>query len=137
MGFDLQIASGSGSPIFRQIVDQVRLAVVTGKLLAGAQLPSVRALAEQLVVNPNTIAKAYNELSREGIIDTQQGRGVFVAKPRQMYTKAERLRRIEPYIEALANEGVVLGFTRAELVESFEEKLDKLGLLSHSQGKVP
>ena len=137
MGFDFQISSGSGSPIFRQIVDQVRLAVITGRLEHGAQLPSVRALAEKLVVNPNTIAKAYTELSREGIIDTQQGRGVFVAKPRQIYTRIERLRRIEPFIEALANEGVVLGFTRAELVESFEQKLDKLGLFSTLQGKAP
>lgn len=136
MGFDFEISSGSGSPIFKQIVDQVRLATVTGKLAAGAQLPSVRALAERLVVNPNTIAKAYNELSREGIIETQQGRGVFVAKPRQIYTKTERLRRIEPFIEALAHEGVVLGFTRAEIVESLAEKLDELGLFDGQQGKT-
>lgn len=136
MPFDLQISAGSGAPIFRQIVDQVRLAVATGRLVDGDALPSVRALAEKLIVNPNTIAKAYAELSREGIIETQQGKGVFIARPRQMYTKAERLRRIEPYIEALAHEGVALGFTAAELVESVQSRLDKLGLFDVQQGKT-
>jgi DNA-binding transcriptional regulator YhcF (GntR family) len=78
MAFDFNISPGSGSPIFRQIVDQVRLAAATGRLAPGDLLPSVRALAERLLVNPNTVAKAYGELSRDGIIETQQGRGVFI-----------------------------------------------------------
>jgi GntR family transcriptional regulator len=127
MAFDIQISAGLGTPIFKQIVDQVRLAAVIGKLQPGAQLPSVRALAERLVVNPNTIARAYGELQREGIIDSQQGRGVFVAKPRQIYTKAERLRRIEPLVEALANEGVAMGFSPDELVASLRSRMDKIG----------
>ncbi len=126
MGFQFDISPGSASPIFKQIVDQVRLAVATGKLTAREQLPSVRALAERLVVNPNTIAKAYGELAREGIIDSQQGRGVFIAPPRQMYTKAERLRRIAPLVDALINEGLSLGFSSDELVESVQQKLAKL-----------
>jgi len=128
MAFEFIFSPGSGSPIFRQIVDQVRLAVATGKLKAGEQLPSVRALAERLVVNPNTIAKAYGELAREGIIDGQQGRGVFIAPPRQMYTKTERLRRIGPLVDALINEGLSLGFSPGELVESLEQKLTKLDI---------
>jgi GntR family transcriptional regulator len=126
MGFQFDISPGSASPIFRQIVDQVRLAVATGKLAAGEQLPSVRALAERLVVNPNTIAKAYAELARMGIIDAHQGRGVFIAPPRQMYTKAERLRRIAPLVDALINEGLSLGFSSDELVESVQQRLPKL-----------
>src|SRR5580704_6716895 len=128
MSIDWKISPGGSSPIFRQIVDQVRLAVATGKLTAGEQLPSVRALAERLVVNPNTIAKAYGELAREGIIDGQQGRGVFIAPPRQMYTKTERLRRIGPLIDALMNEGLSLGFSPEELVESLQQKLAKLDI---------
>ena len=69
MTFDLRISTGSSTPIFRQIVEQVRLAAAMGTLAAGDALPSVRALAERLVVNPNTIAKAYAELSREGVIE--------------------------------------------------------------------
>jgi GntR family transcriptional regulator len=128
MPYEIQIAPGGSSPIFKQIVDQVRLAVATGKLVEGDPLPSVRALAERLLVNPNTIAKAFGELSREGIIDSQHGRGVFIAKPRQVYTKSERLRRIEPLIDALVHEGISLGFSRAELVDAVESRLDKLTL---------
>jgi GntR family transcriptional regulator len=130
MPIDLTSSPGSATPIFKQIVDQVRVAVATGKLKAGEQLPSVRALAERLVVNPNTIAKAYAELSREGIIDGQHGRGVFVAPPRQMYTKAERLRRIAPLVEALVNEAVPLVFSADEIVELLRQKLTKMDLES-------
>ncbi|MGD0463313.1 MAG: GntR family transcriptional regulator [Tepidisphaeraceae bacterium] len=126
MGFEFDVSPGSGNPIFKQIADQVRLAVATGRLKPGEQLPSVRALAERLVVNPNTIAKAYGELSREGIIDGQQGRGVFITPPRQIYTKTERLRRISPLVDALINEGLSLGFSSNELVESLQQKLAKL-----------
>jgi GntR family transcriptional regulator len=126
MEFSVTISPGAGTPIFRQIVDQVRLAVVTGRLLPGAQLPSVRALAERLVVNPNTVAKAYGELSREGIIDGQHGRGVFIAPMRQVYTKAERTRRLEPFVEALANEGVALGFTPDELIDLLRRRIVKM-----------
>lgn len=135
MPFEIHITPGGASPIFRQIVDQVRLAVATGRLVTGDPLPSVRALAERLLVNPNTIAKAYNELSREGIIDTQQGRGVFVARPRQVYTKTERLRRIVPLIEALATEGVALGFDSQELAELLQSRLDRLSPAISTQGR--
>ena len=90
MSFELQISAGGTSPIFKQVVDQVRLGVATGKLAAGDQLPSVRMLAERLVVNPNTVARAYAELARDGIIDSQPGRGVFVARPRQIYIGPQR-----------------------------------------------
>jgi GntR family transcriptional regulator len=129
MGFEFTISSGSLSPIFKQIVDQVRLAAMTGRLPAGTQLPSVRALAEQLLVNPNTVARAYGELAREGIIDSQPGRGVYVAAPRQMYTKSERLRRLAPLIESLVNEGLSLGMAPKELLDALEQRLGKLKLL--------
>jgi GntR family transcriptional regulator len=126
MELDLLIIPGSGSPIFRQIVDQVRLAAATGRLAEGSALPSVRGLAERLVINPNTVAKAYAELARERVIQTQQGRGVFIAAPRQMYTKAERLRRLAPLLDALAIEGLSLGFSREELNEALRQKLASL-----------
>jgi GntR family transcriptional regulator len=128
MAFELSISPGSASPIFKQIVDQVRLGVATGSLAVGDQLPSVRALAERLIVNPNTIARAYAELTREGIVDGRRGKGLFVAGRRQMYTKTERLRRIGPLIDAVAHEGLSLGFTPAEMVETLENKLKKMGL---------
>jgi len=123
MAFDFNISPGNSTPIFRQIVDQVRLAVATGKLSTGEGLPSVRALAEKLLVNPNTIARAYAELSRDGFLEGQPGRGVFVARPRQVYTKAERLRRVAPLIEAVVNESLSLGFSESEIIEALRQRL--------------
>ena len=136
MALDFAISPGAASPIFKQIVDQVRLAVVTGRLAVGDQLPSVRALAEQLVVNPNTIAKAYGELARDGMIDGQQGRGVFIAPPRQIYTKTERVRRLAPFIDALVNEGLSLGFTPEELLESLQQRLVKMKIPDPSRRRT-
>jgi len=128
MPFIPEISTGSGIPIFRQVVDQIRLAIATGRLAAGEQLPSVRALAERLVVNPNTIAKAYAELAREKVIETQQGRGVFVAPPRQMYTQAECARRIAPLMDALVHEAISLGYPPDDLLDLLRQKLAKLSL---------
>src|SRR5919204_3531084 len=69
----------SGVPIYRQIQDQIRYGVASGLLTAGEQLPTVRALAVELSVNPNTVIKAYSELEREGVLTTEQGSGTFVA----------------------------------------------------------
>jgi GntR family transcriptional regulator len=119
------INPGSNIPIYRQITEQVRLAVTTGKLTVGDPLPSVRALAEELVVNPNTVARAYSELMREGLLEARAGRGVFIAPKRKVYSRAEGWRRLEPLLNALIGEAMILDFTRAELREAFEEKLSK------------
>jgi GntR family transcriptional regulator len=111
MTFDFRISTGSSVPIFRQIVDQVRLAAATGRLAAGDALPSVRTLAERLLVNPNTIAKAYAELARQGVIETHQGKGAVIAALRDVYTAAERQRRLAPAVEVLVREAVSLGFS--------------------------
>jgi GntR family transcriptional regulator len=125
MEFEISIATGSDVPIYRQIVDQVCRAIATGELAPGAQLPSVRALAEQLVINPNTVRKTYADLIREGILESHQGKGVFVARRRTVYTKAERARRIDTALEAFVNEGMYLGFTPEELHEALTRKLQQ------------
>ena len=71
----------SGVPIYRQIQDQVRYGIASGRLRPGEQLPTVRALAVDLAVNPNTVIKAYTELERRGVLTTEQGSGTFVAPP--------------------------------------------------------
>ena len=125
MSIVIQISTGSAAPIYRQITDQVRLGSASGKLVPGEQLPSVRALAEELVVNVNTVAKAYAELSREGLLETQQGRGVFIAERRRMYTKPEQSRRLEPVLRALVSEASALGYTAPELLEVVRKELSK------------
>jgi len=124
--FDIQIAPNSPAPIFKQIVDQIRLAAATGAIAPGQQLPSVRALAQRLVINPNTVARAYADLTREGVLDTQQGKGVFVAPQRQVYTKAERLRRLDASLEEFVQTALSLGFEPEELYPAIDRKIVQL-----------
>src|ERR1017187_3406114 len=111
MAVTFHINTGSNTPIYKQITDQVRLGVTTGKLAVGDQLPSVRALAEELVVNPNTIAHAYADLTRDGLIESRAGRGVFVTRKRKVFTSEEAWRRLEPLIDAAVGEAMGLDFT--------------------------
>jgi GntR family transcriptional regulator len=97
--------------------------LTSGSLEVGDQLPSVRGLAERLLVNHNTVAKAYNELARDGVIETRQGRGVFIAKRRNIYTKAERNRRLEAALDAFINEAVTLDFDADEIRQALDKKL--------------
>ncbi|MGA9777051.1 MAG: GntR family transcriptional regulator [Verrucomicrobiia bacterium] len=123
MSFNIFISTGSKVPIYKQITDQVRQAVVTGRLAVGDQLPSVRALAEELVVNPNTITHAYADLTRDGLIESRAGRGVFITRKRKVFTPEEAWRRLEPLIDAAIGEAMALNFTHQELKDAFEKKL--------------
>jgi GntR family transcriptional regulator len=125
MPVTFNINTGSNTPIYKQITDQVRLAVTNGKLGVGDQLPSVRALAEDLVVNPNTVARAYADLMREGLLESRSGRGVFITTKRKVYSRAEGRRRLEPLLSTLIGEAMVLDFKPEELREAFEEQLSK------------
>jgi GntR family transcriptional regulator len=123
MALRFVIQTGSTTPIYRQIADQVRQAVVAGQVSVEDPLPSVRALAEELVINPNTVARAYAELAREGLVDAHAGRGVVIARKRKMFTRTEGKRRLEPMLNALIGEAMVMDFTPEELREAFESKL--------------
>ena len=116
MPLDIVITTGSTAPIYRQIADQICRAIAMGELVPGEQIPSVRALAEQLVINPNTVARTYADLIREGALEAQKGKGVFVARRRPVFTKAERLRRLDAVLDA---------FVR-EMCEALERKLAEL-----------
>jgi GntR family transcriptional regulator len=122
----LNITTGAGAPIYRQIVEQVRLAVATGALSAGDVMPSVRSLAERLLINANTVAKAYGDLVRDGVLESRQGLGVFVAAKRQIFTRAERLRRLRHALDSFVHEAVFLDFTADEIRKATEDKLAAL-----------
>ncbi len=125
MNLNLSIHTGSSTPIYKQITDQVRLAVATGRLTVADQLPSVRALAEELVLNPNTVARAYADLAREGLIEARAGRGVFVIQKRKVFSRVEGRRRLEPLIDTLIGEALAMDFTPEELQAAFENKLSR------------
>jgi GntR family transcriptional regulator len=120
---NLNISTGSDTPIYKQITDQIRLAVATGKVAIQDQLPSVRALAEELVLNPNTVARAYSDLAREGLIEARPGRGAFIACKRKVFSREESRRRIEPLLDSLIGEALATDLTPDELRSAFEKKL--------------
>ncbi len=116
-----RIESSSGVPIYRQIVGQIRTGVARGLLLPGEKLPTVREMSRILLVNPNTVARSYQELEREGILVTRHGLGVFVAEMSREISSEGRERRLREAIDLLLTEAVHLGFSRTELVERIEE----------------
>lgn len=121
----IQVAIGDARPIGRQIVDAVRMKIATGELVQGDQLPSVRGLAQQLMLNPNTVAKAYAELTTEGWLESRQGTGLFVAARRQRLSDAERERRLDDAVGRFINDVVPLGFppdeVQARIADEFEQ----------------
>ncbi|BDI34468.1 GntR family transcriptional regulator [Capsulimonas corticalis] len=125
MALEIQIATGSSTPIYWQIIDQIGKAVESGAVQSGDQLPSVRALADRLIVNPNTVARAYNDLVRDGVLEAQRGRGVFVAERRQVFSDAERRRRLEQASDVFLHDIRMLGFTAPEIVEYLERRLSE------------
>ena len=118
-----RVQPGSGEPIYQQLVRQVKHSVATGVLPAGEQLPTVRELASELVVNPNTVARAYRELERDGVLQSVRGRGTFVRSGPPMLGRAERRRRLRPVLEQAIAEARTLGFGDAELVSELERML--------------
>ena len=111
----IQVATGDPRPIGKQIVDAVRMKIATGELDPGDQLPSVRGLAQQLTINPNTVAKAYAELAAEGWLESRQGVGLYVAPQRQRLSDTERERRLDDAIQRFLHEVVALDFPPDEV----------------------
>ncbi len=122
---DVQVDVSSRVPIYRQVCDQIRLAIAQGKLQPNDKLSSVRELSRQIVVNPNTIARVYTELEREGILNTRPGLGVFVAEPRSDLTKKARREKLMEQLNAFLSGAVHLGLTQDEVLKAFEEQMKK------------
>jgi len=122
----IQIATGDSRPISRQIVDAIRMKIATAELKPGAQLPSVRGLAQQLMINPNTVAKAYAELTSDGWLESRQGLGLYVATPRQRLSEAERERRLDDAIQRFVHEVVALDYPPAAAHARLGEELRAL-----------
>lgn len=122
----IHIITGGKVPIYRQVVDQIRSAIGSGSLAVGDPLPSVRALATELIVNPNTIAKAYSALVNDGVIESQRGRGYFVIQRREIFTKKERKLRLSEAINPFIAEAMTLGFDEAEIIAEIQKHFSKL-----------
>jgi GntR family transcriptional regulator len=122
----VNIDPANGLPIFRQIVQQVKTAVAVGRLAPEDPLPSVRQLATDLRVNPNTVARAYLDLEIEGVIYKRQGHGTFVSGQGAGMPKRERLKAAGQHLEKALIEGVHLGLDEDEMREAFDAALEKI-----------
>ncbi|HZT77317.1 MAG TPA: GntR family transcriptional regulator [Vicinamibacterales bacterium] len=112
-----------GVPIYLQLMEQVKHAIETGALRPGDQLPGIRPLAEQLVVNPNTIAKAYRELEHEGVIELRHGAGAFVSAQARDKKASDRLRAAQTLVGAAVEKLRARGLTDEEIRRLFEAEL--------------
>ncbi len=122
----INIDPSSGLPIYIQIAQQIKTAVAMGRLQPEEPLPSVRQLAVDLAVNPNTVARAYLDLEIEGVIYKRQGAGTFVSGQGVEMSKQERRRVLSELFERALVEGVNLGMDERELRETFERVLEKI-----------
>jgi len=121
--FRLQLDLRSGVPVYRQIMDQVLGAVASGRLTSGDQLPTVRQLAVDLSINPNTVIRAYRELEIRGFLDTQQGSGTFISEQRVEQDDEERVRKLDLIVsDAIARAGAE-GFTAKQVLDRLKELL--------------
>jgi GntR family transcriptional regulator len=123
----LHVNPSSGVPLYLQIESQVKQALAAGALRPGEALPSVRRLAVELGINPNTVARAYQNLEQAAVIRTVPGGGTYLADGVPGLLKSEKLRRLRPYAVQIAVEGTQLRLSAAEILRMVEEELSKLG----------
>jgi GntR family transcriptional regulator len=117
-GFRFMLDLHSGMPVYRQIMDQVRGGIASGALTAGDQLPTVRQLAVDLEINPNTVVRAYRELEFGGLLETHQGTGTFISTQKMKRTDAERDRQLTQIVGDCVARAGAAGFTVDELIDA-------------------
>ncbi len=123
--------SNDGMPIYKQIISQVKHMLGAGRLCPGDEMPSVRGLARQLLVNPNTVSRAYRDLEAMGLLVSRQGSGTFVTDSGSPLTGRERMRLITERADALLVEAQQLGFS----LEAVKKLLDKRGTAMSARGE--
>jgi GntR family transcriptional regulator len=118
-----RINPSSGVPIYVQLMEQVKHAIETGALQAGDQLPGIRPLSEEMVMNPNTVAKAYRELAHEGVIELRHGAGAFVSPNARADRVADKLRAAQPLVAGTVDKLRARGLSEEEIRRLFEAEL--------------
>jgi len=121
-GLDFILDQTSGVPYYRQVIKQVEMAIADGRLSKGAKLPTVRSLAVHLQINPNTVARAYNEMEIRGIVNTQQGTGTFISDKKIDLTREERTDILDSLVRSFLANASSYGF----IVEDIIKHLDSL-----------
>ena len=119
--FAFRLDPHSGVPVYRQLIDQVQAAIATSALRTGDQLPTVRRVAVDLAINPNTVSRAYREMELRGILDTQQGTGTFVAGNQIKHPPAERRRQLTQLTTEFVARAGSAGFTVQDLQQALHQ----------------
>jgi GntR family transcriptional regulator len=121
----IQLDPKSGVPFYRQIIEQVKFAIARGDLVVGDQLPTVRQLAVELSINPNTVIRAYRELEIERVLETQQGSGTYVGSKRPDIDALERKRMLDQILTDLLARASSYGFTVDEVLEALRQRKEE------------
>ncbi|MHC4353986.1 MAG: GntR family transcriptional regulator, partial [Planctomycetota bacterium] len=121
----IQILPGSDEPIYIQVSEQISQAIARGELASGDKLPPVRKLASEIVINPNTVARAYSRLERAGLVTTKTGAGTFVSDPKLRRRDAADINILAERMDTLITRGLNLGMDGHELTRLFENRLSK------------
>ena len=119
--FTFRLDLHSGVPVYRQIIDQVLGGIAAGTLTAGHQLPTVRQVAVDLSINPNTVVRAYRELEIRGVLETQQGTGTFISQQKVKRDEVERQRQLTQLVGEFVSRAGAAGFTIEELQEHLHD----------------
>jgi GntR family transcriptional regulator len=115
----------SGVPLYRQIIEQVKVAISGGELAAGDQLPTVRQLAVDLSINPNTVIRAYKELEIEGVLETQQGSGTFVSSQKPEIDELEKQRMLDQILTNVLARASAYGLTLDDVREGLRRRKEE------------
>ena len=124
-GFEFALDLHTGVPVYRQLIDQVRMGIASRSLAPGDQLPTVRQLAVDLAINPNTVMRAYRELELGGLLETHQGTGTFISDKKPEKKSADRERQLGQLAGECAARSGAAGFTVEELIDRLTELLPR------------
>ncbi|ADV83872.1 GntR family transcriptional regulator [Terriglobus saanensis] len=125
LSFRFHLNPETGVPVYRQLIDQVHGALASGGLKSGEQLPTVRQLAVDLAINPNTVTRAYREMEIRGLLETQQGTGTFIAEQQTERDSGVRKRQMEQLVNEFVARAGASGFTLNELEEALKKYATK------------
>ena len=127
MAIWVQISPGSNEPIYTQIVVQISRSIANGELSPGDKLPAVRKLAAELVINPNTVARAYTILEQQGLVSTKTGSGTFVTDPKMRGKDPGQFNILTERMDNIITQGINIGLTAEDLDGAFKARLIKFG----------
>src|SRR5579864_3155697 len=126
-GFEFRLDLRSGVPVYRQLIDQVTGGMAAGTLSPGDQLPTVRQVAVDLSINPNTVVRAYRELEIRGVLETQQGTGTFISHQKVKHDEVERQRQLGQLVSEFVSRAGSAGFTIEDLLEQLQDRRIEAG----------